>query len=674
MPCFQQTDIFPFIVEILVKLSTHLLRSLNTATANILVDDMDKQLLLSLQSVCNEKGIKLPWDEVGESMEKQVSGGAIIQHIAKIRQRLAAGGFSVPPPLRRGGGNGNPASASQDIRTTPVPRHRRGNVSSASVSRDSGFFSPPRRGNGIRTSTSDAPRAYYPDNEFGSRITRQNDPRARRGNPSADQVENDETTPEYDDTTIRAGNKRKRGINPSGPLKQSAGLAGRIIHQRKTGKESRGASSNVSDNSENDLYGDKSQTDSDDCDEQASVGQRYLAVGAGFLADYDYDDNSASNETDSKEAKAAKTVTVLQIGKSERAVSLLQDLQGQAAGAVDLEAVPYLLTSSMSGFDGGGELVTYGFEARPKVADVVFDAGTSRVSAKSTQGFGQQFPQAPLSYENSSLVINNGPASLALGTNTFYGGKSAIYDSSDFQSYTFRSSGHQEFDSTPADVISAAFTAPVGCSSQQIRSASFSSPYFHPSGPDIKAADRFRQASGWSAPSAISRNESQQSHGAFSLPLDNYNQKAHRGISLPDNSPEGDSTVNLDNNNLAIRQNQSYVAPADLLGSNFDTVPNSLKNSSSQTQGLSRVSMQPFQSSTASDGTFSAEINSEIVPGWNSLSPHNDGTVQFSNIESSDNMTWTDFVADFDGTEDILGTNLGTVHSSPDLRDTIFEE
>lgn len=66
---------------------------------------MDKKLLLTIQSVCNADGVKIPWDKVGAIMGDQITDGAVIQHLAKLRQRMVAQGLSVPPPLRRGGGS-----------------------------------------------------------------------------------------------------------------------------------------------------------------------------------------------------------------------------------------------------------------------------------------------------------------------------------------------------------------------------------------------------------------------------------------------------------------------------------------------------------------------------------------------------------------------------------------
>ncbi|PWY68658.1 hypothetical protein BO70DRAFT_151964 [Aspergillus heteromorphus CBS 117.55] len=59
--------------------------------------------MLTVQSVCNTNSIKIPWAEVATTMGHNVSEGAIVQHLAKLRSRRVAANKAVPPPLRRGG-------------------------------------------------------------------------------------------------------------------------------------------------------------------------------------------------------------------------------------------------------------------------------------------------------------------------------------------------------------------------------------------------------------------------------------------------------------------------------------------------------------------------------------------------------------------------------------------
>ncbi len=68
------------------------------------LDDLDKKLLLTIQSVCNAEGVKIPWDKVARIMGAHMTDGAVIQHLAKLRIRMLEQNLDVPPPLRRGGG------------------------------------------------------------------------------------------------------------------------------------------------------------------------------------------------------------------------------------------------------------------------------------------------------------------------------------------------------------------------------------------------------------------------------------------------------------------------------------------------------------------------------------------------------------------------------------------
>jgi len=66
-------------------------------------ENLNELLLLTVQSVCNTQGIRIPWAEVAKTMGNNVSEGAIVQHLAKLRVRRVAANKEVPPPLRRGG-------------------------------------------------------------------------------------------------------------------------------------------------------------------------------------------------------------------------------------------------------------------------------------------------------------------------------------------------------------------------------------------------------------------------------------------------------------------------------------------------------------------------------------------------------------------------------------------
>ncbi|PKX98747.1 uncharacterized protein P174DRAFT_508944 [Aspergillus novofumigatus IBT 16806] len=65
--------------------------------------ELDELLLLTIQSVCNAKNVKIPWADVASTMGHNVTEGAIVQHLSKLRIRRIDAGKPVPPPLRRGG-------------------------------------------------------------------------------------------------------------------------------------------------------------------------------------------------------------------------------------------------------------------------------------------------------------------------------------------------------------------------------------------------------------------------------------------------------------------------------------------------------------------------------------------------------------------------------------------
>ena len=80
--------------------------------ADTITDPMDKKLLLAIQYACNTSGVTVPWDRVGTIMGPEITAGAVIQHLAKVRVRLVEDGHPVPPPLRRGGSGRNTTAAS----------------------------------------------------------------------------------------------------------------------------------------------------------------------------------------------------------------------------------------------------------------------------------------------------------------------------------------------------------------------------------------------------------------------------------------------------------------------------------------------------------------------------------------------------------------------------------
>ena len=77
----------------------------------MILDAMDKKLLLAVQYQCNHTGLAIPWNDIGTLMGPKITGGAVIQHLAKMRTRMIAQNLSVPPPLKRGGGSARISTA-----------------------------------------------------------------------------------------------------------------------------------------------------------------------------------------------------------------------------------------------------------------------------------------------------------------------------------------------------------------------------------------------------------------------------------------------------------------------------------------------------------------------------------------------------------------------------------
>lgn len=100
--------------------------------------DEDQKLLLYIDYVCTEKGVALPWDSIAATMEprdiakgeKPMTGEAIKQHLAKLRDHRAGEGHAVPPKLERGARR---SLVGKNTPSTPAPTPRKA----------SGFGGPP---------------------------------------------------------------------------------------------------------------------------------------------------------------------------------------------------------------------------------------------------------------------------------------------------------------------------------------------------------------------------------------------------------------------------------------------------------------------------------------------------------------------------------------------------
>lgn len=626
-------------------------------TANCLLDDMDKQLLLSLQSVCNDKGVKLPWDDVGAAMHKQVSSGAIIQHLAKLRQRLAAQGVSVPPPLRRGGGNGISTSGNRNVGSgTPATPKKTNSAANANSENNS---------SGSEDEECDVDKASDSEEEFGSWRAEQNATKARGRKPKVKEADGSEIKQEDDDAANKTGTKRKSGRNSGGPHKRKRGPAKRKFQKRKNSKSDRRAPSSVSNTKESGSSDDEIQSGSDDSNQQDPVGQRYLAVGAGIFRDYDQDNASNPRESDSEGPKTANLVAVLRLGKNERAQAFLQSLHNheQALHKADADSIARSEITSIAKFDGGGEVIPYGKTASPNVADVDYQTLPPETPPRLIQEYARRLPRASLSYESASIVANTHNSSVMLGNDNLRSGRNATHDSLAFYHPNSHPSGRWDFGSMPVDFISPNVAAPAGYSAhtgQQTNLGAFPSSDLHPDDFNFPSsyANNFGQGSGWFAPPAFDHNESQKPHGVFVRPLDGYSNESYRNIPLPASSPEDVNIVNMFGHESAVSAGQTCVAPTNLFKNNIGTSPGSIENSFAQVQDSLSGYTQQVRGSAAIKSDSPAGTSGDSFPWWDSFPPNNDSAVQVSGIENSEDVNWTNLLVDFDGAEDISDINF----------------
>ncbi|KAI9800443.1 MAG: hypothetical protein M1833_003329 [Piccolia ochrophora] len=78
--------------------------------SNRLGPHLNEYLLLCIQYVCSENGIKIPYDEVAQLFDSNASDSAIGQHLARIRVKRTEKGLKNPPNLQRGHGRASGTS------------------------------------------------------------------------------------------------------------------------------------------------------------------------------------------------------------------------------------------------------------------------------------------------------------------------------------------------------------------------------------------------------------------------------------------------------------------------------------------------------------------------------------------------------------------------------------
>lgn len=231
---------------------------------------MDKKLLLALQYETNRQGINLPWNAIGKVMGEHITGGAVIQHLSKVRSRMVDQGLDVPPPLKRGGGSKISTGYSvQKRRSTPTKN-----------AKAQPTFTKPRKPSKLDTSSKDL------DSEESDEEEWENDfeieygkPRCKRlktetkGKEGQQNFKTDDSDAEVD-TPTEDGQKRKR--------------------QSSSKPSTRGCLVNYRDSNEEDFEDDDMDIENKD-DEKLHV-----AMGAPFLQLDDYNQRSGHTVTASE--------------------------------------------------------------------------------------------------------------------------------------------------------------------------------------------------------------------------------------------------------------------------------------------------------------------------------------------------------------------------------------
>lgn len=270
-------------------------------SADFKIDDLDKKLLLTIQSVCNAENVKIPWDKVAAIMGEHISDGAVIQHLAKLRIRMVAQNLDVPPPLRRGAGAiiSTNSSGGSSGRSKSAPTKTAKTVKNAKSTSKKGQ-SDIAYDNDDEEIEYDVDEASDPEEDFGQA-------RSRRTI-----IKTEETDEDFDKPS-KTGDKRKRRSSAS-----KAGKKGKN-NTAKNMKEMVAAQSTSKnwtiDYEEKDVSGDEDQYNTEVGDSgQEFDGVPHVASGASFLR-FETDSDS---EKVKQESKTSSKIVVLSLPGSHK--------------------------------------------------------------------------------------------------------------------------------------------------------------------------------------------------------------------------------------------------------------------------------------------------------------------------------------------------------------------
>ena len=282
---------------------------------------MDIQLLLSIQRECNRKGIKIPWDAVATMFGPNCTGGAVIQHLSKLRQKRVRENLPVPESLTRGGGGGTARGKYQ--KTTPGnAKAAQKNVASNEEDDDEDF---------------DVDKASDSEASFGEERNKR-EVKSRL-------IKADSEVSENDDDEYRNGAARKAG-NVKKTTKRNSKKCTSVGKKAKGIKAESSASPSIA--AIERAPGRKTRSkitqytgDEDDTVTDSAADEPRLAAGSSFLKLIGLNDNikdeingsdvGIQNSEDNRKGQEmsdteSPRVTVLKLGKSEQSLAFLRQL------------------------------------------------------------------------------------------------------------------------------------------------------------------------------------------------------------------------------------------------------------------------------------------------------------------------------------------------------------
>ena len=266
---------------------------------------MNKKLLLAIQYVCSTQGPRLPWNEIGkivgnkraDGRVKDLSEGAITQHLAKMRIKMIDAGEDVPPPLRKGGG----------LRSTKKSKGSGPNESQATELTDDEAENEEML---EESSESDA--------ELGEPSLHKRHKSAPKSKKGKEKMVDYETASDEEDSKGKShGNKRKRGKKVARPTKNKSSSEDPSVRAVTRPRRSS-------------VEYSKFDEDSSDSDDMENIPEEYVAAGAGFL-EYAESTKESSSELELQGSVNESCMVVLKLGTSKETTDFLKKLDFEDA-------------------------------------------------------------------------------------------------------------------------------------------------------------------------------------------------------------------------------------------------------------------------------------------------------------------------------------------------------